>query len=40
MLGGESVVTAVGMEANAGSRWVMSRDPAGNLVELACIKPN
>jgi predicted enzyme related to lactoylglutathione lyase len=23
-----------GMEANEGSRWVMLRDPAGNLIEL------
>jgi catechol 2,3-dioxygenase-like lactoylglutathione lyase family enzyme len=27
-----------GIEADAGSRWVMFRDPAGNLIELVCFQ--
>jgi len=26
-----------GIEEDAGSRWVMLYDPAGNLIELACF---
>lgn len=28
-----------GIEEDAGSRWVMFHDPAGNLIELAYFKP-
>jgi len=28
----------VGIEEDAGSRWVMFCDPAGNLIELATFK--
>jgi catechol 2,3-dioxygenase-like lactoylglutathione lyase family enzyme len=28
-----------GVEEDAGARWVMFHDPAGNLIELAEFKP-
>ena len=28
-----------GVEEDADSRWVMFRDPAGNLIELAQLEP-
>jgi catechol 2,3-dioxygenase-like lactoylglutathione lyase family enzyme len=33
-----AVETPWGIEEDAGSRWVMFHDPAGNLMELACFK--